>query len=937
MDYKKSLNLPRTRFPMKANLNQKEPEMLKRWEKEGLYAKLRERFQDRPKFILHDGPPYANGHIHLGHTINKVLKDIIVKSRQLMGYDAPYVPGWDCHGLPIEHNVEKELGPKKREMPLLSIRRACRKYAEKFVKIQKKEFQRLGVLGDWERPYLTMSFPYEAAIAREFCDIFLKGHVVKSKKPVFWCPSCITALAEAEVEYGPHTSPSITVKFPAGDTLKEWLSDRFGWEGESFVLIWTTTPWTLPANLAVAVHPDLDYVALKAGKEVWIAAEGRLQWLLGQAGLEQTDVEVLGRFPGAELEGKAALHPFISRQSPIVVADYVTLDTGTGCVHTAPGHGVEDYETGLRYGLECYSPVDDHGRFTAEVPEFQGKTIFEANPAIVSMLDEKGLLVNEEPLEHSYPHCWRCKKPVIFRATAQWFISMEKQGLRREALEAIDSVKWIPSWGKERIHGMVENRPDWCVSRQRSWGVPITLFTCSQCGEPYMTEEIAARITAFFEKEGADAWFAREEKEFLSGSDKCPNCGSAEFRKETDILDVWFDSGVSHAAVLEKREALGSPADLYLEGSDQHRGWFQSSLLTSVATRQRPPYRAVLTHGFVVDGQGKKMSKSVGNVIAPEEVIKKRGAEVLRLWVSAEDYRDDIKISEEILQRLTEAYRKIRNTIRFLLGNLDDFDPAKDAVDLEELSPLDRWALHRWGEVLGKVIGAYRSYEFHKVYHQIHQFCTVDMSALYLDILKDRLYCELADGPDRRSAQTVIHRITRELIIALSPILSFTAEEAWAHLPGGPDESDTVFATLLPAVDEIPRLAPDEEREWERLWAIRGEITKALEQARVRKIIGLALDARVSLEAQGELADFIGKWLGTLEEISIVSQMAIEDGPEDGMTWQAEEVEGLKIVISKAKGEKCQRCWKWSEDVGASPEFPDACGRCCSVLARMKG
>ncbi len=936
MDYKKTLNLPKTRFPMKANLNQKEPEMLKRWEKAGLYQRLRSAAKGRPLFILHDGPPYANGHIHLGHTVNKVLKDIIVKSRQLMGFDAPYVPGWDCHGLPIEHNVEKELGPKKREMPLISIRRACRKYAEKFVKIQKKEFQRLGVLGDWNNPYLTMTREYEAAIAREFCRIALGGHVVKSKKPVFWCPSCVTALAEAEVEYGPHTSPSITVKFPADEDLSRWIRQRCGGDGEVFILIWTTTPWTLPANLAVAVHPDLDYVAVKVKGEIWIVAEGRLLWVLGQIGLEQGDVEILDRFAGAELEGKRARHPFIDRPSPIVLADYVTLDSGTGCVHTAPGHGEEDYETGRRYGLDCYSPVDDHGCFTAEVPEFQGKHIEEANPAIVQLLADKGLLVAEEPMEHSYPHCWRCKKPVIFRATAQWFISMERKGLRKAALEAIEGVKWIPSWGQERIRLMVENRPDWCISRQRSWGVPITLFTCTQCGEPYLTEEVAQRIVSLFEEEGADAWFTHDISDFLSEGDTCPHCGSTRFRKETDILDVWFDSGVSHAAVLEPREELASPADLYLEGSDQHRGWFQSSLLTSVATRGRAPYHSVLTHGFVVDAEGKKMSKSVGNVIAPEEVIKERGAEVLRLWVSAEDYRDDIKISREILDRLTEAYRKIRNTIRFLLGNLNDFDPARDALPLEELQPLDRWALHRWGQVLGRVMAAYETFEFHRVYHQIHRFCTVDLSALYLDILKDRLYCETAHGRERRSAQTVIHRIARELLIALAPILSFTAEEAWSHLPGGLEEADTVFASRLPRPEEIPRLSPEEEEEWDRLWAIRGEITKALEQARTRKLIGLALDARVSLEASGELGEFLEERLPLLEEISIVSQMALEPGPQGAMAWEAEEVEGLKVWVSKARGEKCQRCWKWSEDVGASADHPDVCGRCCRVLAESR-
>ncbi len=940
MDYKKTLNLPKTKFPMKANLAQREPEMLKRWAEMDLYHKLREAGEERPKFILHDGPPYANGHLHLGHTVNKVLKDIINKSRWMMGFDTPYVPGWDCHGLPIEHNVEKELGPKKREMSQLAVRKACRKYAEKFVRIQRDEFVRLGVLGDWDHPYLTMSYDYEAAISREFCDIFLKGHVTKSKKPVYWCPTCVTALAEAEVEYGSHESPSITVKFRADEDLVSWAQGKAAEVNgkKLYVLIWTTTPWTLPANLAVALHPDFDYLIVEAGGEFWILAEGRLHQVLASAGLEQGDIKILYRFRGGEIEGMHALHPFIERKSVLLQAPYVTLDAGTGCVHTAPGHGVEDYESGLRYGLDIYSPVDDHGRFTADVPDLQGIKVFDANPKIVDLLKEKGMLLAEETLEHSYPHCWRCKRPVIFRATAQWFISMEKQGLRQDALKAIGEVQWIPAWGRDRIYGMVESRPDWCISRQRAWGVPITVLTCQDCGAPVMSEKIADHLVDIFEKEGADAWFAREAADFLPEGESCGECGSTNVKKEMDILDVWFDSGVSHAAVLEKRKELSSPADMYLEGSDQHRGWFQSSLLTSVATRKRPPYRSVLTHGFVVDGEGKKMSKSVGNVIPPSHVIKRYGAEILRLWVSAEDYQDDIKISDEILKRLTEAYRKIRNTIRYLLGNLNDFDPAKDSLPFEELEDLDKWALWRLGQVTSKVVQAYKDYRFHVVFHQLHRFCTVDLSALYLDILKDRLYCELPGGRLRRSAQTVLYRLAHDLLILMAPVLSFTAEEAWTHLQGLEDpKGDSVFLKDFPRLEDLD-LSEDFLKKWDQLWEIRSEITKALEIARKDKLIGLALDALVVVIPPEELKEFSRANEETLRTITIVSQLKVAEGPEDGdegLLWNSEEVEGLRVQVLPARGQKCNRCWTWSEDVGQDDRWPDACGRCVEVLAGL--
>ncbi len=944
MDYKKTLNLPKTKFPMKANLNQREPEMLKRWSKMDLYGQLREAKAGQPKFILHDGPPYANGHIHLGHTVNKILKDVIVKSRQMSGMDAPYVPGWDCHGLPIEINVEKELGRKKREMDIVSIRKACRKYAGKFIKIQRKEFERLGVLGDWDNPYLTLRFEYEAAIAQEFCRIFLEGHVIKNKKPVHWCPKCVTALAEAEVEYADHKSPSITVKFPCDTNLVEKLKSIAGdFDIPAYLLIWTTTPWTLPANQAVAVHPDFEYVIVqvpdgRGGKEIWLLAEERLMAVLLSAGLEQPDIKVMGRFRGSEIAGLNTLHPFIDRKSPVITADYVTLDAGTGNVHTAPGHGADDYESGLRYGLDVYSPVNDYGKFTDDVPEFTGMKVFDTNAPIIELLKSKNALVAAEDIEHSYPHCWRCKKPVLFRATAQWFISMDRKGLRKEALDNINEVKWIPSWGKERIYGMVEARPDWCISRQRAWGVPVTVLMCEKCDEPVMDQAVASRIVEIFREEGADAWFVRDAADFLPEGSKCPACGGTQVRKEMDILDVWFDSGVSHAAVLEKRDELRSPADLYLEGSDQHRGWFQSSLLTSVATRHRAPYREVLTHGFVVDGKGKKMSKSVGNVIPPEKVIKRYGAEVLRLWVSAEDYQDDIKISDEILNRLTDAYRKIRNTIRYLLSNISDFDPSKDAVPFDELEPIDRWAMWRLGELTAVLQKAYSEYRFHRVFHELHRFCTVDMSALYLDILKDRLYCELPQGKLRRSAQTVIHRIATDLLLIMAPVLSFTAEEAWTHLQG--TDQGSIFLESFP---ERPDVNADEEfvRFWETIWKIRAEITKALELARKDKKIGLALDARVTVCAPDEFRPLVEENIDLLRDIAIVSQLGAAEflettQGEHDTVWQSEDIPGLIIKVEPASGGKCERCWQWSEEISDSGPWPNTCPRCAAVLDKLQ-
>jgi isoleucyl-tRNA synthetase len=754
MDYRATLNLPQTSFKMKANLSQKEPEFLKQWEKEDLYGQVQAETKNRPLYILHDGPPYANGHIHLGTAFNKVLKDIILKSKRMAGFHCPYVPGWDCHGLPIEHNVDKELGAKKKEIPVLSIRAACRKYAQKWIKIQRNEFKRLGVLGDWENPYLTINYGYEASIAREFNRFLLSDGVVRSKKPVYWCSSCQTALAEAEVEYHDHGSPSIYVKFPLLDDLGviiPGLAEEKRGGRKVYALIWTTTPWTLPANQAVAFHPDYTYGAVAVGDEIWIMAEDLIEQAFSEFSEDSGAIghEILATFSAREIEGMKCKHPFMERDSLIILANYVTLDTGTGIVHTAPGHGREDYMSGLQYNLPVFSPVDASGTFTDEAGPYKGMFIYDANKRINGDLNEKGLLVKETAISHSYPHCWRCKKPVIFRATEQWFIAMDKNNLRDSALQEIKKVAWTPRWGMERIFGMVEVRPDWCLSRQRTWGVPLTVLTCEGCGEVLKDKAVADKIVSIFAEEGADAWFKYEASHFTGDKCSCKECGGTAFLKETDILDVWFDSGVSYAAVLEEREELQAPADLYLEGSDQHRGWFQSSLLASVGTRGTPPYKGVLTHGFVVDGQGKKMSKSVGNVIAPEEIIKKYGAEILRLWVSSEDYRDDIKISDEILKQLSDAYRKIRNTMRFFLGNLYDFDPSADRIAYKDMEEIDRWALQQFELLKHKATKAYADFEFHIVFHGLHQFCGVTMSALYLDIIKDRLYTAIPGSLER--------------------------------------------------------------------------------------------------------------------------------------------------------------------------------------------
>jgi len=930
MDYKKTLNLPKTGFPMKANLAGREPEQLNRWDAMELYSRIRKASKGKPAFTLHDGPPYANGHIHIGTAMNKILKDIIVRSRQMAGFDAAYVPGWDCHGLPIEHNVDKELGSKKKEMTQAQVRRKCRAYAEKFIDIQRDEFKRLGVMGEWDNPYLTMNYRYEATIARECCKFALNGALFLSKKPIHWCCSCKTALAEAEIEYQDETSPSVYVKFALKDDPADIAAPLAG--KQVSVVIWTTTPWTLPANLAVALHPDFEYAAVETGDgQVLILARELVDACMQTFGI--ADYRIIADLSARDLEKRRCSHPFYDRDSMIILGDHVTLEAGTGCVHTAPGHGREDYDVGLHYGLDAYSPVNDNGVFTEEVGQFAGQFVFKANENINRLLEEKGVLLAKEEIGHSYPHCWRCKKPVIFRATPQWFISMEKTGLRKKSLEEIDRVKWIPHWGRERIYGMIENRPDWCVSRQRAWGVPITVFICEKCDTVHMDEAAMNRVFEEFAAHGADVWFEKEAAELLPEGAVCSNCGSASFTKETDILDVWFDSGVSHAAVLEDRDYLHWPADLYLEGSDQHRGWFHSALLTAVGLRGQAPYRSVLTHGFVVDADGKKMSKSLGNVVAPKTVIDKYGAEILRMWVSASDYRDDVRISDSILKQLSDAYRRIRNTSRFLLGNLNDFSPETDSLAPEKMLEIDRFALHKLQLLVERALKAYDTYEFHVIYHRLYNYCTVDLSSFYLDILKDRLYTSPPASEERRSAQTAMYRILDAMARIMAPIMPFTAEEIWKHMPAVKDKAGSIHLAAFP--DPDPALKDEGlAAKWETLIRVRGEVTKALEKARADKVIGHSLDSAVTVGLSDELAGVMADFEEDLRAILIVSRAIMTQGEIPG-AYLGQETDGVWVKVEPAGGEKCQRCWVYDDSVGTVDGHPTICDRCAGALARM--
>jgi len=919
-DIKDTLNLPQTSFPMKASLPKKEPEMLEFWKSIDLYTKMQERNSGRDAYVLHDGPPYANGHIHIGHALNKILKDIIVKYKSMKGYLSPYVPGWDCHGLPIELEVDKKLGSKKAEIDVLEKRNLCREYAEKFLDIQREEFKRLGVLGDWDNPYLTMSYGYEATIVRELLEFVKNGGLYKGKKPVHWCPSCVTALAEAEVEYADKESPSVFVKF---ELSEEFATTRLGLDPgkKYYIVIWTTTPWTLPANLALAVNGDIDYAAVwdKEQKELFIVANALVGKLHEKAVLPTNNV--LRTFPGNNMLGLEANHPFINRKSKIIEANFVTTEEGTGVVHIAPGHGEDDYTAGLKNGLEVFAPVDQYGKFKGTgVEELEGQFVFKGNATVIEILDEKGALLHQEAHGHSYPHCWRCKKPVIFRATEQWFISMQTNDLREKCLNEINNVQWVPTWGKDRILGMLERRPDWCISRQRAWGVPITVLMCDDCETVVNDQSFFDNTVKLVEEHGADVWFQKDAADFLPAGYKCAKCGGTAFRKEMDILDVWFDSGVSHAAVLKGDRGLSWPAAMYLEGSDQHRGWFQSSLLESVGTRGTTPYKTVLTHGFTVDGKGKKMSKSQGNVVAPQDIINQTGAEILRLWVSAEDYRGDIRISKEIIARLTEAYRKIRNTARFLLGNLSDYDGSAG-----ELTELDRWALSRLNGLTAKVTSAYENFDFHEVYHRIYNFCIVDMSSFYLDILKDRLYTFRADSPERRGAQRVLNEILMTMTKLMAPVLSFTSEEIWQTLSDRPAES--VFLADFPVADESLMDKALEEK-WERLIAIRDEALKALELKRAEKFIGNSLEAKVVIYASWDIAALLKDYEAFLPTLLIVSQAELGSGtpPEDAL--KSEEIEGLQIKVLQAEGDKCQRCWNRSTSVGTFSDAPEVCDKC---------
>lgn len=922
MDYKTTLNLPNTDFPMRANLAQKEPRILEKWYSEDLYGKICEARKTAPLYVLHDGPPYANGHIHIGTALNKILKDIVVKFKTMSGFNTPYLPGWDCHGLPIEHNVMKELGESAQAMSNIDIRAECAAYAERFISVMREEFKRLGGLGEWERPYLTMSHSYEATIVKEFQTILLDDRVYSGNKPVHWCCSCKTALAEAEVEYGNHVSDSIWVVFPVLDDLGTAIPELKNKKNVN-IIIWTTTPWTLPSNLAVAFHPTLDYVAFQSGEASFIVAESLYRETVSVCKLE-TPV-ILARFKGRVLEGYSSRHPFYDRDSKLVLADYVTFETGTGCVHTAPGHGQEDFETGKRYGLDIYNPVRDDGHFIESLPLFGGMHVFDANDAVLNHLKKTGKLLAQQTIEHSYPHCWRCKEPVIFRATRQWFISIDHKNLRNASLEEIKRVRWIPSWGQDRIYGMIENRPDWCVSRQRTWGVPITVLTCRKCGEILKNRDVSDRIVNAILKQGVNIWWTATDEELI-GDAVCAYCGHAKFDREQDIVDVWFESGVSHRAVLTEENGLRWPADLYLEGSDQHRGWFNSSLVTAVANYSQAPFKAVLTHGFVVDGDGKKMSKLTGNVIAPEDIIRENGADILRLWIASEDYTEDIRISKEILERMTEMYRRIRNTARFMLGVLADFDPVSMIVPENQLTSLDRYMLHLWEIVKSTVLKAYESFSFHNAIKSLHQFCILDLSSRFLDISKDRLYCNLPNEITRRSGQTVIYVMMREMTLLLAPILAFTSEEIWSCIPG---ETDSVHIQLMPGLS-CERLNNQLAERWDRFMEIRTMVGLHLEQARRAKIIGHSLEAKLTIRCGQKEFDLLSSITDlALPELFIVSQV------EAVLDAAVSTVQDIRFDIVHADGEKCERCWKYDCRVGQSKDHPTLCPRCESVLQQL--
>ncbi|MGF7185736.1 isoleucyl-tRNA synthetase [Desulfitispora alkaliphila] len=922
MEYNETLNLPKTEFPMRGNLPKREPDIVKKWEEIDIYQRVKENNSGKPKFILHDGPPYANGDIHLGHTLNKVLKDMVVKYKSMAGYDSPYVPGWDTHGLPIEQQAIKNLGLNREKVDVVEFRRQCRDYALKFVDLQKDQFKRLGIRGDWDNSYVTLDPKFEAEQIKVFGEMANRGYIYKGLKPVYWCSDCQTALAEAEVEYGEKRSPSIYVKFPLKDG-KGIVS-----ETNTHVVIWTTTPWTLPANVGISLHPEYKYTLVEADGENLILAEELYEQVLDKSGYEKWNA--IKVFTGSELEGIICTNPLFERDSLVILGDHVTLEQGTGCVHTAPGHGQEDYEVGKKYDLPVVSPVDDKGVFTEEGHQFEGLQYDKANKAITEELKENNYLMHLEFTKHSYPHCWRCKDPIIFRATEQWFASID--GFRQNALEEINKVKWIPAWGRDRIYNMIADRGDWCISRQRTWGVPIPIFYCFDCNEPIINQDTIEHISNLFREHGSEVWFAKEASELVPSGLKC-KCGHAEFRKEKDIMDVWFDSGSSHAAVLETNPELQWPADLYLEGSDQHRGWFNSSLSTAVATKGQAPYKAVLTHGFLVDDKGRKMSKSMGNGIDPLDVINKMGADILRLWVSSADYKVDVALSQGILKQITEAYRKIRNTSRYLLGNLYDYDNEQHAVAYEDLNELDRWALIRLHKLIDKVTKAFENYEFHVVYHAIHNFCVVDISAFYLDVVKDRLYTQPADSTDRRGAQTVIYQIMDAMTKLIAPILTFTAEEIWQHIPNT-KKAESVQLSQWPKVNK-DYLDEQLEAKWNKLLDIREEVAKVLEAARRDKVIGHSLNAEVKLFVDQDLRDFFEEFKVDLATLLIVSKVSIHDlGKATEGVGEVAGLDNFKIAVASAPGDKCERCWKYSETIGQASDHPTICSSCYEVIKK---
>ncbi len=958
-DYKATLRLPQTSFPMKANLREREPQILDFWRRGQVYARMQQAAADRggAPFRYHDGPPYANGHIHHGHILNKVLKDIVVKMRNLSGRPTEFRPGWDCHGLPIEHAVEKEIGREAARRDPSGLRHKCRDFARKWVDTQSSEFQRLGVFASYDDPYLTMSHDYEALTLREFGRFVGAGAVYQGRKPVLWCHVCETALADAEVEYQDVTGPSIYVRFPFTKSVGEKVPELAGREGG--VIIWTTTPWTLPSNLAIAFDAEATYVAEDVGGDTWVLAEALREQFHREIG--RPEGTVIATFPGRALEGAACRHPFVDRDSMLIVGEHVTMDTGTGCVHTAPGFGEDDFVVGARYGLPAYAPVNHQGRFTSEVPEYAGRVVFDCDADVIARLKEIGALLHAGKISHAYPHCWRSKNPVIFRATPQWFIQVDKPmrpqlaapdtgavppghggggdpgrsndaTLRQRAFSAIEDVKFIPSWGRDRISGMLKSRPDWCVSRQRHWGVPIVGTSCNACGHVQTSQALIDHIAGIFEKEGADAWFDRPLNELLPGGWKCAKCGSTDLNKVKDILDVWFDSGVSYAAVMESRLATADAphpqVDLYLEGSDQHRGWFQSSLLASVGTRGQSPFRAVLTHGFVVDGNGRKLSKSEGNYIDPAKIMDANGAELLRLWTAAEDYRDDIRLSDEILKGCVEAYRKVRNTWRFMLGVVSDLDPVTGPLPAGQMLDVDRWALARFHEVVAKVRKSYDEYEFHAVVRALMDFFIIDLSAFYLDVTKDRLYCGAPGGTDRRSAQTAVRAILEGTLSLMAPILSFTAEEAYGHLPKVPGAPESIFLRPLPAAEDFPDDA-DLRHDMDAFLEVRSVVLKKLEEARAAKVLGHPLEARVTVtvKAGGTYDAVLRRFQAALPELFVVSRVAVV---------RAEALPGVDgpaaVEVERIQGPKCARCWNLAEDVGTREDAPDLCGRCADVL-----